>query len=64
MYFAISFAKNSAARTEHPAQESIKQAMADADAGTFVDQEAQVVRLTGMKAVVASREAGQPWRHV
>ncbi len=59
-FFAISFAPNSDERMHHPVQESIELAMADAD--TMLDQDAQVVRVTGLKAVVASREAGQPWR--
>lgn len=62
MYFAVSFSKDSDGRTEHPAQETIELAMSDAD--SVPDQEAQIIRLSGLKAVVASREAGQPWRKI
>lgn len=62
MYFAISFTPNSDARLHHPTQETIEQAMADAD--KTPEHEAQIVRLKGMQAVVASREAGHNWKRI
>jgi len=62
MYFAISLPADSDSQFHHAARETIVGAMKDAKSRPSHD--AQIVQVSGLRRVVARREAGQSWSQI